>query len=176
MVPLGVGMAGSVLVGRAIGAGDPGTARRIAVAALGLGVGFMACTALALVLAPTWIARAYTNDAKTIALAAGLIPLAGVFQVFDGTQVVSIGALRGTGDTRTPMIVNLVGYWLVGLPLSLWLGRGLDLGPVGLWWGLVVGLAAVALIIVARLRARMRGPLERIHVEHARRPASAETS
>ncbi len=90
--------------------------------------------------------------------------------------MVSIGVLRGTGDTRTPMIVNLVGYWLVGLPLSLWLGRGLHLGPLGLWWGLVVGLAAVALIILARLRTRMRGTLERIQVEHVRRQASLETS
>jgi MATE family multidrug resistance protein len=166
MVPLGVGTAGSVLVGRSIGAGDPGAARRFAVAALAVGSGFMACSALILMAAPTWIARAYTDDGATVALAASLIPIAGVFQVFDGTQVVSIGLLRGSGDTRAPMIVNLVGYWVVGLPLSLWLARGLHLGPRGLWWGLVAGLAAVALIVLIRLRARMRGTLQRITTDN----------
>ncbi len=165
MVPLGIGTAGSVLVGRAIGAGAPGEARRVAVTTVVLGVGFMACTAVAFGVVPRWIAAAYTNDAATIALAASLIPIAGVFQVFDGLQVVSIGLLRGTGDTRTPMVVNLVGYWFVGLPLALWLGRGLGLGPVGLWWGLVAGLVAVALIVATRLRLRMRGELVRLHVE-----------
>jgi multidrug resistance protein, MATE family len=162
MVPLGVGTAGSVLVGQSIGAGDAAAARRFAGAALAVGVGFMACSALALIALPAWIARAYTDDRATIALAASLIPIAGVFQVFDGTQVVSIGLLRGTGDTRTPMIVNLVGYWLVGLPLSLWLARSRGLGPRGLWWGLVAGLAAVALIVLFRVRARMRSDLQRV--------------
>lgn len=165
MVPLGIGTAGSVMVGRAIGAGRPDDARRVAVTTVVCGVGFMACTAVAFTLVPAWLARTYTNDAATIALAATLIPIAGVFQVFDGLQVVSIGLLRGTGDTRTPMIVNLVGYWCVGLPLALWLGRGLGYGPAGLWWGLVAGLVAVALIVATRLRVRMRGPLERLHVE-----------
>lgn len=165
MVPLGVSTAGSVLVGRSIGAGDRDGARRAAVAAMICGVGFMVCTSLLFTFAPRLIARAYTNDAAAIALAATLIPIAGVFQVFDGLQCVSIGLLRGTGDTRTPMFVNLFGYWCVGLPVSLWLGRGLGMGPVGLWWGLVAGLAAVAGVLVVRLRMRFGGPLERVRVE-----------
>ncbi len=165
MVPLGIGTAGSVLVGRAIGAGRPDDARRAASAALTVGVGFMGVSAAVFLLAPGLVARAYTNDANVIAVAATLIPLAGIFQVFDGTQCVSIGLLRGTGDTRTPMLVNLVGYWFVGLPLSLWFGRTLHHGPVGLWWGLVAGLAAVATIVALRLRHRMGGALARIHVE-----------
>ena len=165
MVPLGVGTAGSVLVGRAIGAGRPADARRVAVSALTCGVGFMACAAVAFLMVPRFFARAYTNDAGTLALAARLIPLAGLFQVFDGTQVVSIGILRGSGDTRTPMVVNLVGYWLVALPLSLWLGRGLQMGPVGLWWGFVAGLVVVALVVLARVRQRLTDDLTRIHIE-----------
>jgi multidrug resistance protein, MATE family len=107
------------------------------------------------------------------AIAATLIPLAGIFQVFDGTQVVSIGILRGTGDTRTPLVVNVVGYWLIGLPLAAYLGLGTTLGPQGFWWGLVAGLAVVALILVARVRARLRGKLERLVVENPRSEVGA---
>jgi len=172
MVPLGIGTAGSVLVGQAIGAGDPASARRFASAAFVTGVGFMACCGLAFILVPALFAHAYTNDAATIALAATLIPIAGVFEVFDGTQVVAIGLLRGTGDTRTPMIVNLIGYWFVGLPLSLWLGRGLGFGPRGLWWGLVSGLVVVATILVIRLRARMARVPERLRLEGEATPGA----
>jgi MATE family multidrug resistance protein len=174
MVPLGIGTAGSVLVGRAIGAGQPLVARRVAVAALACGVGFMACSGLGLMLMPRLLAHIYTNDAATIALAATLVPLAGVFQVFDGTQVVSIGVLRGAGDTRTPMLVNLLGYWLVALPLALYLGRGLHMGPVGLWWGLVAGLVVVAVVVLARVRATLRGDLTRLHIEGDHAPVIAE--
>ena len=73
----------------------------------------------------------YTRDATVLALAALLLPIAGVFQVFDGLQVVAIGLLRGLGDTRMPMIVNVVGFWCIGMPVSLWLGFGLDYGAVG---------------------------------------------
>jgi MATE family multidrug resistance protein len=166
MVPLGIGSAGSVLVGRAIGAEDPTSARRTAVAALTCGVGFMGVSALVLTFAPRLIAGAYTNDPATLALAASLIPIAGVFQVFDGTQTVSIGLLRGAGDTRTPMIVNLLGYWLIGLPISIWLGARLGMGPQGYWWGLVVGLAFVGIALAARVRVRMGGQLERLHIDH----------
>ena len=80
--------------------------------------------------------RASTRrDAAVIALAALLLPIAGVFQVFDGLQVVAIGLLRGLGDTRVPVIVNIVGFWCIGMPVSLWLGFGLGYGAVGLWWG-----------------------------------------
>jgi len=165
MVPLGVSIAGSVLVGQAIGAGDAATARRSALAALAAGVGVMALSALVLRAIPRLLARAYSPDLEVVAMAATLIPIAGVFQVFDGTQVVSIGLLRGVGDTRWPMIANFIGYWLVGLPVSLWFGMHLGWGPVGLWWGLVVGLALVALVLVARVRVRLWQSLVRLDVE-----------
>ena len=167
MVPLGIGISGSVLVGRAIGAGDRDGARRMAVSVLACGVGFMVLSATAFALVPGLIARAYTNDAATIVLASALIPIAAVFQVFDGLQCVAIGLLRGTGDTRTPMIASLVGYWAIGLPMSLWLGRTLHGGPVGLWWGFVAGLMVVSIAMAIRLRVRFGGPLERLHVEAA---------
>uniref|UniRef100_A0A832I2H8 Multidrug-efflux transporter n=1 Tax=Eiseniibacteriota bacterium TaxID=2212470 RepID=A0A832I2H8_UNCEI len=171
MVPLGVASAASVLVGRAVGAGLESEARRAGVAAIAVGAGFMVLSAAALTLAPGPLARAYTPDAEVVALAALLIPIAGVFQVFDGVQVVSIGVLRGVGDTRTPLVVNLIGYWVLALPVALWLAFRAGLGPVGLWWGLVAGLMIVAVVLLARVRARLWRPLARLVVDEA--PAAA---
>ena len=165
MVPLGVSTASAILVGYAVGRGDPVEARRAARAGLIIGVGIMVLNAAVLLGAPGLVARAYTTNAAVITVAAALIPLAGVFQVFDGTQVVSIGILRGVGDTRTPMIVNLIGYWVIGLPVGVWLGLRLGWGPRGLWWGLVVGLVVVALVLLARVRVRLAGDLRRIVVD-----------
>jgi MATE family multidrug resistance protein len=166
MVPLGVSAAAAVLVGHAVGRGDLGDARRAAVAGLVCGVGFMALSGATMLAFPAVLAHAYTTDAAVVGIAVTLIPLAGLFQVFDGTQVVSIGILRGTGDTRTPMLVNIVGYWLIGLPLATYLGLHTSAGPTGMWWGLVVGLATVAVVLLVRVRARFHGPLARLVLEH----------
>ncbi len=152
MVPLGISQATAVLVGQGVGRGDPAGARRAAGAGLLIGVGFMTFTAALFLLFPEAFALVYSDEAEVVALAALLIPLAGVFQVFDGLQVVSSGVLRGVGDTRSPMIVNLLGFWCLGMPVSLWLGFRTPAGPVGLWWGLVVGLAAVAVFLLFRIR------------------------
>jgi MATE family multidrug resistance protein len=101
---------------------------------------------------PALLAGVYTNSADVIQLAALLLPIAGLFQVFDGLQVVSMGLLRGLGDTRVPMLVSIIGFWCVGIPVSLWLAFGLDLGAVGLWWGFVAGLAMIAIILLVRLK------------------------
>ncbi len=170
MVPLGISFAGAVLVGRAVGAGDAPRARRAAIASLIAGVVFMAGSAIALSTMPRLLARAYSNDAAVIALAATLLPIAAVFQVFDALQVVSIGVLRGVGDTRTPLIVNLLGYWVLALPLGLWLAFPMGLGPRGLWWGLVAGLAVVGVVLAARVRVRLWRPLERLRVEDGHTP------
>jgi MATE family multidrug resistance protein len=129
------------------------------------GIGFMAFSAVVMLVVPEALAHLYTTDAGVAALAATLIPIAGVFQVFDGMQVVSIGVLRGTGDTRTPMLVNVLGYWMIALPLSAWLGLYTPAGPVGMWWGLVAGLVVVALILVTRVRVRLGREIRRLEVE-----------
>ncbi len=165
MVPLGISQASAVLVGQAVGREDAPGARRAAGAGVVLGVSFMTVTAFLFLLFPSAFARVYSDQADVVALAALLIPLAGVFQVFDGTQVVASGVLRGVGDTRAPMVVNLLGFWVIGIPVSLWLGFGTGLGPVGLWWGLVAGLAAVALFLLLRVRIRLRRELRRILIE-----------
>jgi len=165
MVPMGVAAAAAVLVGQAVGRDDAPEARRAAGAALVCGVGFMTASALVMLAAPLGLARAYTTDATVAAMAATLIPIAGVFQVFDGTQVVSIGILRGVADTRTPMIVNLLGYWLIGLPVSAALGFRTVLGPRGLWWGLTVGLVLVAIVLLLRVRRRLALDMRRVVID-----------
>jgi MATE family multidrug resistance protein len=165
MVPLGVATAASVLVGRSVGAGDVESARWHAASALACGVGFMLVSAAAFTLAPRLLAGAYTRDPAVIAAAAALLPIAGAFQLFDGVQAVSSGVLRGSGDTHAPMIANFVGFWLLGIPTGALLAFHAGLGPSGLWWGLVVGLAAVATLLLARVRARLARALSRVDVE-----------
>lgn len=165
MMPLGIGAAASVLVGQAIGRGDPAAARRAAAAALTAGVLASALTTVIFLTMPRLLASAYVTEPAVIALATSLIPLAGVFQLFDGVQAVAGGALRGAADTRAAMIANILGFWAVGLPLGLFLAFRLDMGPAGLWWGLVAGLAAVAAVLVVRLHRRFGGPLTRVHVD-----------
>lgn len=160
MVPLGVGAAAAVRVGNAVGAGDAAAARERARTALVVGAGFMLCTGTVMIAVPRAIAALYTDQAEVAMLAATLIPIAGVFQVFDGIQAVSAGVLRGLGDTRAPFVINLAGFWLIGFPVSIALGFHSTLGAVGLWWGLVAGLVVVAALLVGRVRHRMRGRLE----------------
>jgi MATE family multidrug resistance protein len=113
---------------------------------------------------PGPLARLYTPDPEVWGLAATLIPVAGIFQIFDGLQAVGSGVLRGVGDTFAPMLVNLVGFWLIGLPISLYLAFPGGLGPLGLWWGIAAGLAAVALFLLVRVRIRLGRDLTRIRV------------
>jgi multidrug resistance protein, MATE family len=156
MVPLGVGDAASVLVGQGVGRGDPRATRGAAASALICGVGFMMGTAVLFLTVPVGLARLYTPDLGVVAVAAALIPLAGIFQVFDGTQTVAAGILRGLGETRVAMLVNLLGYWCIGLPISYLCGIRLGRGPAGLWWGLVTGLAVVATVLLLRVRVAIR--------------------
>jgi len=165
MVPLGVASAASVIVGHAVGRGDAGGVRRSTVAALAVGAGFMALMAVLLIGAPEFLSRAYTRDPGVLALAVVLMPIAGVFQVFDGLQVVAIGLLRGLGDTRMPMIVNIVGFWCIGMPVSLTLGFVVGYGAVGLWWGLVVGLVMVATFLIVRVRQHEHRDFARVVID-----------
>ena len=165
MMPLGIGAAAAVLVGQAIGRGDAPAARRAAVAALTAGVVVSTVTTIVFLAVPRLLASAYVTEATVIALAATLIPLAGVFQLFDGIQAIAGGALRGAADTRAAMIANILGFWAIGLPLGLFLAFRVGMGPAGLWWGLVAGLAAVAAVLLIRLYMRFGGPLSRVHVD-----------
>lgn len=156
MVPLGLGIAASVRVGWAVGRGDHRAVRRTVAVALAAGAGVMTVFMLLFLLLPGPLASLFTGHAEALAVAAVLIPIAGVFQIGDGLQVVAIGCLRGLGDVRSPVPANVAGFWLVGLPLGTWFGFGLGAGPAGLWWGLVSGLFVVAGLVLLMLRWRLR--------------------
>jgi MATE family multidrug resistance protein len=168
MVPLGVASAAAVRVGHAVGAGDMPRARLAARIAYLLGGGFMSLTAVLFLLAPRFFATLYSRDAALIASAAALIPIAGVFQIFDGTQSVGAGVLRGLGDTRVPLIAMLSGYWLIGVPVSVGLGFYSGMGSEGLWWGFVAGLATVAVFLLLRVRVLFRRGVSRVLVDAPR--------
>ena len=164
MMAVGVTQATTVLVGQAVGSGDAERARRSAGAGLLIGASLMALNGAVFLSIPGLLARLYTPDLEVWGLAATLIPVAGVFQIFDGLQAVGSGVLRGVGDTLAPMLVNLLGFWLIGLPISIYLAFPGGLGPLGLWWGMAAGLGAVALFLLIRVRIRFGRDLTRIRL------------
>ena len=165
MVPVGVAQATSVVVGQAVGREDPPGARRSVGAGIAAVTAFMSVTAALFLTIPAPLARIFSDDVTVVATAAILLPIAGVFQVFDGLQVAAAGALRGIGDTRVPMIVNLVGFWGVGLPASAYLGFRTGLGPRGVWWGLALGIGVVAVMLLLRVRRRFGRELRRLVID-----------
>jgi MATE family multidrug resistance protein len=162
MVPFGVSSAAAVRVGHAVGRRDPAGAMIAGWTAIAIGVGFMAAAAGVFLLAPGLLMRAFTADRAVIQIGTALLFVAAVFQLFDGVQGVTTGALRGLGDTRTAMLWNLGAHWAVGLPLGYLLCFQRGYGVVGLWWGLSIGLiiCGVALIVSwMRKRTRLGAPL-----------------
>jgi multidrug resistance protein, MATE family len=170
MMPLGISSAAAVRVGQAIGRRDPEGASRSGWTALGFGAGVMSAAALALLGFPQAIARLFTPQSEIILAAAPLLRVAAFFQLFDGLQITATGALRGAGDTRTPMLCHFAGYWILGLPLGAFLCFHESLGAVGLWIGLSVGLIVIGMILLWFWRRTAHGFVERaIQVRDAKR-------
>jgi len=151
---VGIGQAGSVLVGWGVGARDTPSARRAGLIAFAAGGGFMALCGVIFWLWPTPLARLLSDQPAVVAATAPLLVVAAVFQISDGVQAVGAGVLRGTGDTHYAFVANLVGHYGVGLPLALLFGFTLNGGVVGLWWGLCAGLTAVGAALFARFWVR----------------------
>ncbi len=143
MVPLGLGSAAAVRVAQAHGRRDAHAASRAGWTAMAMGASFMTCTAGIFWFAPRALVRIYTPDPAVIKAASGLLFVAAFFQLFDGLQAVATGALRGAGDTRTPMIWSSTLYWLVGLPVGAYLCFRAGWGAAGLWTGLCVALILI---------------------------------
>jgi MATE family multidrug resistance protein len=156
MVPLGLGQAATVRVAYQLGAGRGFAARRAACIALALGVGFMSATAVVLWTVPQAIIAVYVDIAdpvnrETVEIARRLLAIAALFQVFDGVQTIAAGALRGYKDTLMPMLLAAAGYWGAGFLGGCLLAFPFGCGAVGLWWGLALGLAVVAVLLSLRL-------------------------
>ncbi len=147
MIPLGLGSAGAVRVGHAVGAGDRERASAAGWTAILLATLFMIVSGLTFVLVPHRLIALFTVDPSVLSVGASLLVLAAIFQLFDGIQGVITGTLRGLGDTRTAMQVNLVAHWLLGLPTSYLLCFVLGWGVWGLWIGLSLGLIVTGVIL-----------------------------
>jgi MATE family multidrug resistance protein len=160
MVPLGLSSAAAVRVGHAIGRRDPAGARDAGWTAIALALGIMAASAMLCASSPAWLVRLFTADTAVIQISLGLLLVAAIFQLFDGVQAVATGALRGLGNTHTPMLVNLVGHWVLGLPLAYALCFHYGWGAQGLWVGLATGLIVTGAVLLAvwhRLSGELAG-------------------
>jgi MATE family multidrug resistance protein len=161
-VAVAVANAASVRVGHAIGRGDTPAARRSGFVSLGMVVAYMTMTAAGFLVFARPLAGILSDREDVLAAAIPLVHIAAAFQIFDGVQSVAAGALRGLGETRSVTLANLVGYYVVGLPIALVLSSTLGLGAQGLWWGLSAGLAFVAVSLMWRFAVRSGRHVERV--------------
>jgi MATE family multidrug resistance protein len=158
MVPVGIAQGTAVRVGNLIGAGQLAQSRRAAWLGIGMGAGVMAVAAVMFVLGRDVLPRIYTPELSLIAAAAAILPIAGAFQIFDGTQSVAAGVLRAMGRPGPAALFNLFGFWGLALPIGGWLALRGGAGLAGLWWGLCIGLIFVAVgltLLIWRRGARL---------------------
>jgi MATE family multidrug resistance protein len=147
MFPLGLSLAVSMRISRAGGEGRTAALRPIGFGALFTGLLIVGLFALAFAVAGPVITRAFTPAVDVAALAAQFLVVAALFQLFDGGQVISVGALRGLHDVRVPTVITFIAYWVISLPLGYWLAFHTSMGAVGLWTGLAVGLGCACLLL-----------------------------
>lgn len=168
MIPYAIGQAATVRVGYCLGSGRAHDARLSGYVAIGLGLTWMVIAAVVMWLAPVFLTGLYLDlddvgNAAALAAAVTLFPIAAIFQFFDGLQVTALGALRGYKDTRVPMLIAFVGYWLLGIGGGVTLAYGLDLRGPGVWWGLAIGLLGSGTMLLLRYdhlsRRRIRATL-----------------
>jgi MATE family multidrug resistance protein len=169
MVPLGISSAAAVRVGQAIGRRDPEGAADAGGSAIFFGAAFMTVAGIVLLLFPRGIARIFTPDVTIIQSTVYLLAAGAAFQLFDGIQTVATGALRGAGDTRTPMFCHFTAYWIIGLPLGYWLCFSRGWGALGLWSGLSLALILIGIVLLFAWRRTIRrlviaGSSERIRI------------
>jgi len=174
MIPLALAVATTARVGHAVGRGDPIGAQAAGTVGILASLLVMGFTATLFLFAPRLVVSLYLDpleaaNAAVVAHAVAFLGVAAAFQLFDGLQVSALGALRGMKDTRGPMLITLLSYWLVGLGSGVAFAFPFGFGGVGLWWGLVLGLAVAALALTFRFRQLLR----RLHRRH---PAAVDSA
>jgi len=156
MIPMGLSIAISARVGNSMGRKKLHEARFRGYIGVGISTLFMICTATILFLFPQGITSIYTSDPDVTAIAVQLLYMAAIFQISDGLQVSGYGTLRGLKDTKVPMVVNLIAYWMIGIPTAYLLGFTYNFGAPGFWIGLIVGLTAAGILHNARFFIKTR--------------------
>jgi MATE family multidrug resistance protein len=156
MMASGVASAATIKTGNNLGRAAFGDLRKSAIASYHVVIAFMSLTALLFVFANNLLPYIYTEDTAVIQIAAQLLIIAGFFQLFDGTQVVGLGVLRGIGDVNIPTLITFVAYWVIGIPLGYFLGINLGMGVNGIWYGLTFGLLTASILLFLRFQNKTR--------------------
>ncbi|MEJ2902611.1 MATE family efflux transporter [Pedobacter panaciterrae] len=162
MMASGIASAATIKTGNNFGKSNFKDLRQSAIASYHVILLFMTVTALFFVLANNLLPFLYTEDNAVISIAAQLLIIAGFFQLFDGTQVVGLGVLRGIGDVNVPTIITFIAYWVIGIPLGYFLGIKLNMGVNGIWYGLTFGLLTASILLFIRFQNKTRILLARV--------------
>ncbi|TSD66683.1 MATE family efflux transporter [Inquilinus sp. KBS0705] len=152
MMASGVSSAAAIRSGNYFGSGNHRQLRLSAISNYHIVIAFMCCTAVIFTLFNHILPWIYTSDKQVIAIAQQLLIVAAFFQLFDGTQVVGLGILRGMGDVNIPTVITFISYWIIGLPIAYLLGIHLNLGVMGVWYGLVSGLMSASIMLFWRFQ------------------------
>lgn len=156
MLATGIANAATIKTGNNFGSKNFGPLRFSAIASYHIVIVFMSFTALIFMLANNYLPYIYTSDQTVITIAAQLLILAGFFQLFDGTQVVGLGVLRGLGDVNMPTFITFLSYWVIGIPVGYILGIELKMGVEGIWYGLTFGLLTASVLLFIRFQNRTK--------------------
>lgn len=156
MTTSGLAAAATIRVSNELGKRDIKALRKVAFVLIGMALSFMTAWGVIFILGKNFLPHLYVDDIEVITLAGPLIVIAGLFQLSDGLQVVCIGALRGLQDVKVPSVFIFIAYWIIGLPLGYYFGFHTDLGPVGIWTGLLIGLTITATAMLCRFNYMSR--------------------
>lgn len=165
MLATGIANAATIKTGNNFGSKNFGPLRLSAIASYHIVIVFMSFTALIFMLANNYLPYIYTSDPTVITIAAQLLILAGFFQLFDGTQVVGLGVLRGLGDVNMPTFITFLSYWVIGIPVGYILGIELKMGVEGIWYGLTFGLLTASVLLFIRFQNRTKKLVASIKTE-----------